>query len=71
MTEAAQLHQRLLEAQEQVQHQVQEMARIEAELDPLLPHPPTLVQSEDAQAQEIDRLSSEHERFARGQKDRP
>ena len=30
-----------------------------------------LGQSEAAQAQEIDRLSSEHGRLARGQKDRP
>ncbi|KLK90855.1 hypothetical protein AA309_23325 [Microvirga vignae] len=40
VTEAVQLRQRLLAAQEQVQHQIQEMARIEAELDLLLPHPP-------------------------------
>ncbi|WP_262271521.1 hypothetical protein [Microvirga yunnanensis] len=31
----------------------------------------SLGQSEAAQSQEIDRLSSEHERFARGEKDRP
>ena len=40
MAEAAQLRQRLLEAQEQIRRQVQDMIRIEAELDPLLPHPP-------------------------------
>ncbi|WP_165820143.1 hypothetical protein [Microvirga sp. KLBC 81] len=40
MAEAARLRQALEQAQERIRHQILELAWIEAELDPLLLHPP-------------------------------
>ncbi|EIM25942.1 hypothetical protein [Microvirga lotononidis] len=40
LAEASRLRQALDEIREKTLHQVGEMLRIEAELDPILPHPP-------------------------------
>ena len=40
LAEASRLRLALEQVREQILRQVEEMARIEAELDPILPHPP-------------------------------
>ncbi|WP_114945419.1 hypothetical protein [Microvirga calopogonii] len=45
LSEASRLRQTLAQVREKTLHQAKELARIGAELDPLLPHPPSEIQA--------------------------